>query len=80
MRIDRLAVAGCALVASTILISCGSDDDSTPANNSVGTVGTIGVDTTLDSSNTLATDTSLGGGTETSSALGSAGSSGTTTP
>ena len=37
MRIDRLAVASAALIASTVLIGCGSDDNSnSPSNSDVG--------------------------------------------
>lgn len=36
MRIDRFAIAAAALVASTVLISCSSDDNSNPSNGSIG--------------------------------------------
>ncbi len=56
MRIHRFAIAGMALVASTILISCGSDDDNAPADSGVpvvvdSTIGTATLpiaDTTID--------------------------------
>jgi hypothetical protein len=63
MRIDRLAIAASALVASTILISCGSDDDSTPANDTVG--GAVVVDSTIGTDTSLSLDTSLGTDTTT---------------
>ena len=34
MRIDRLIATAVALVASTIVISCGDDNNVTPSNNS----------------------------------------------
>ena len=34
MRIDRLLVTAVALVASTMVISCGDDNNMTPSNNS----------------------------------------------
>ena len=40
MRIDRLVVAAVALVASTIVISCG-DNNVTPSNNSGNTPGVV---------------------------------------
>ncbi|HEY0520823.1 MAG TPA: hypothetical protein VGC84_15115 [Ilumatobacteraceae bacterium] len=66
MRTHRFAVAGLALVASTVLISCGSDNNSTRANSGVvayttlsggsGSSGTIGSGTTLGLGSTLGSD------------------------
>jgi len=59
MRIDRFAVTGCALVAaSMVLMSCGSSDNSTPAN----TVGGVGSTPAVASTPGVA-DTSLSTGT-----------------
>ena len=41
MRIDRLVFAAAALVASTVLISCSSDDNGTPSNDSIGVTGSL---------------------------------------
>ena len=49
MHTPRLAIAGLALVASTIMISCGSDNNSTPTDtgntpavsDTTGGVGTL---------------------------------------
>jgi hypothetical protein len=38
MRTHRFAIAGIALVASTTLIGCGSDDNNAPANSGVPVV------------------------------------------
>ena len=50
MRTNRLALAGLALVASTIIISCSSDNNSTPTNT--GNAPAVG-DTTLGSGSTV---------------------------
>jgi len=67
MRIDRFAVAGCALVAaSMVLMSCGSSDNTTPANS-------VGIGSTpVVASSSIATDTTL--------STGSSLSTGTTSP
>jgi hypothetical protein len=58
MRIDRLAIAAAALVASTVLISCGSDNNSTPSNNTVGLSGSLpAADTTPLATTPLVVDT-----------------------
>jgi hypothetical protein len=60
MRIDRLAVASAALIASTVLIGCGSDNNSnSPSNTGVG-VSTPSLGSTLNSSSTGST---MGGST-----------------
>jgi hypothetical protein len=47
MRIDRLAVAAAALVVSTVLVSCSSDNNTTPSTGSIGVTGSVpSVDTT----------------------------------
>ena len=66
MRIDRFAVAGCALVAaSMVLMSCGSSDNTTPAN-------TVGLGSTPSVASSIVTDTTL--------STGSSLSTGTTSP
>jgi hypothetical protein len=54
MRTNRFAIAGVALVASTFMISCSSDDNNAPANSGAPVVadstiaGSVPVDSTLD--------------------------------
>jgi hypothetical protein len=70
MHTSRYAIAGLALVASTIMISCGDDDDSTPTDSGVissaldsipGVGDTTGGanDTTLTSDSLAISDTSV---------------------
>ena len=63
MHTSRYAIAGLALVASTILISCGDDDDSTPSDSGVissalDSIPGVG-DTTLTSDTLAISDTSV---------------------
>jgi hypothetical protein len=61
MRSHRYAIAGVAIVASTILISCGSDDDDSPVDSAVpvvsnSTISSLPIaETTVD----VSTDTTL---------------------
>jgi hypothetical protein len=74
MRIDRLAFAAVALVASSVMVGCGSDDNSTPSNDSIGVSGS------LPSLNSSTVDSSTGNSTmDTTAGLGSSGAN-TTTP
>jgi hypothetical protein len=54
MRIDRLVVAATAIVASTVLISCGSDDDSNSPGDSVS-ISTPALDTAVSGDTTADT-------------------------
>ena len=54
MRIDRFAIAAAALVASTVLISCSSDNNSTPSDNTIGFSGSL---PTADTSGGVVVDT-----------------------
>jgi len=60
MHTSRYAIAGLALVASTVMISCGSDNNSTPSNTGVGnTTSGVTSDTTLTSDSLAISDTSV---------------------
>jgi hypothetical protein len=59
MRTKRFAIAGVALVASTLLMSCSSDDDDAPANSGAPIVAdsTIATNATLPIAETTVDDT-----------------------
>jgi hypothetical protein len=66
MHSSRLAIAGLALVASTIMISCGSDNNSNPTDTgntpavgdtTLGSGSTVGGAGTLPIADTIAVDT-----------------------
>lgn len=60
MRIDRLAVTGVALVAaSLVMMSCGSSDNTTPANTVGGVPAVSSPTISSGSDTTLATGTTL---------------------
>jgi hypothetical protein len=58
MRTQRLAIAGVALVASTILISCSSDDNNAPADSGVPIVADSTIASTP-SADTVSADSTL---------------------
>jgi hypothetical protein len=61
MRTHRFAIVGVALVASTILVGCGSDDGDAPVNSGVPIVAdsTIETTATLPIADTTIDDSSL---------------------
>jgi hypothetical protein len=66
MRTHRFAIISVALVASTTLISCGSDDNDAPADSGVPVVADSTIATAPLSTIGGATDSSVGNSVDTS--------------
>jgi len=63
MRTHRFAIAGIALVASSVLVSCGSDDDDAPGDSGVPVVDSTIEGATLPIADTTIDDTGTSIGT-----------------
>ncbi|HEY4607654.1 MAG TPA: hypothetical protein VIH06_00565 [Ilumatobacteraceae bacterium] len=75
MHTSRYAIAGLALVASTIIVSCGDDDNSTPSDSGVissalDSIPGVGDTTSGGANDTTLTTDSLAGSSSNSSVVG----------